>query len=146
MPEIVFKGKEYVYNHHLTVPYRPLRVASDKGTGLDDLASNLVIHGDNLHALRALLPRYAGKVDLVFVDPPYNTGNEGWCYSDGVNSPIMKEWLSKSPVDVDDMLRHDKWLCMMWPRLVLLRELMSEQGSIWIALDDNEVHHARHSL
>ena len=143
MPEIVFKGKEYVYNHHLTVPYRPLVVDSDKGIGPDDLASNLVIHGDNLHALKALLPRYAGKVDLVFIDPPYNTGNEGWCYSDGVNSPIMKEWLSTNPVDVDDMLRHDKWLCMMWPRLVLLRELMSEQGSIWITLDDNEIHQAR---
>ena len=146
MPEIVFKGKEYVYNHHLTVPYRPLVVGSGKGIGPDDLASNLVIHGDNLHALKALLPRYAGKVDLVFIDPPYNTGNEGWCYSDGVNSPIMKEWLSTNPVDVEDMLRHDKWLCMMWPRLVLLRELMSEQGSIWITLDDNEVHHARSML
>ncbi len=143
MPEIVFKGKEYVYNHHLTVPYRPLVVDRAKGIGPDDLASNLIVHGDNLHALKALLPRYAGKVDLVFIDPPYNTGNEGWCYSDGVNSPIMKEWLSTNPVDVEDMLRHDKWLCMMWPRLVLLRELMSEQGSIWITLDDNEVHHAR---
>ena len=90
MPEIVFKGKEYVYNHHLTVPYRPLVVDGGKGIGPDDLASNLVIHGDNLHALKALLPRYAGKVDLVFIDPPYNTGNEGWCYSDGVNSPIMR--------------------------------------------------------
>ncbi|HQS20950.1 MULTISPECIES: DNA methyltransferase [unclassified Acidovorax] len=143
MPEIVFKGKEYVYNHHLTVPYRPLVVDTAKGIGPGDLNSNLVIHGDNLHALKALLPRYAGRVDLVFIDPPYNTGNEGWCYSDGVNSPIMKEWLSTNPVDGDDMLRHDKWLCMMWPRLVLLRELMSETGSIWITLDDNEVHRAR---
>ncbi|MHB1113670.1 MAG: site-specific DNA-methyltransferase [Acidovorax defluvii] len=143
MPEIVFKGKEYVYNHHLTVPYRPLVVDTAKGIGPGDLNSNLVIHGDNLHALKALLPRYAGRVDLVFIDPPYNTGNEGWCYSDGVNSPIMKEWLSTNPVDGDDMLRHDKWLCMMWPRLVLLRELMSDSGSIWITLDDNEVHRAR---
>ena len=146
MSEIVFKGKEYVYNHHLTVPYRPLVVDKAKGVGPGDLASNLVIHGDNLHALKALLPRYAGKVDLVFIDPPYNTGNEGWCYSDNVNSPIMKEWLSTNPVDAEDMLRHDKWLCMMWPRLVLLRELLSEQGSIWITLDDNEVHHAREIL
>ena len=146
MPEIVFKGKEYVYNHHLGVPYRPLVVDQDKGIGPGDLNSSLVIHGDNLHALKALLPRYAGKVDLVFIDPPYNTGNEGWCYSDGVNSPIMKEWLSTNPVDGEDMLRHDKWLCMMWPRLVLLRELMSDSGSIWITLDDNEVHHARAML
>lgn len=146
MPEIVFKGKEYVYNHHLTVPYRPLLVDKAKGIGPADLASNLVIHGDNLHALKSLLPRHAGQVDLVFIDPPYNTGNEGWCYNDNVNSPIMKEWLSTNPVDGEDMLRHDKWLCMMWPRLVLLRELMSEKGSIWITLDDNEVHRARMML
>ena len=143
MPEIVFKGKEYVYNHHLTVPYRPLVVDETKGIGPGDLANNLIIHGDNLHALKALLPRYAGQVDLVFIDPPYNTGNEGWCYSDNVSSPIMKEWLSSNPVDGEDMLRHDKWLCMMWPRLVLLRELLSQRGSIWITLDDNEVHRAR---
>ena len=143
MPEIVFKGKEYVYNHHLTVPYRPLVPDATKGIGAPDLSDNLVIHGDNLHALKSLLPRCAGAVDLIFIDPPYNTGNEGWCYSDGVNSPIMKEWLSTNPVDGEDMLRHDKWLCMMWPRLVLLRELLSETGSIWITLDDNEVHRAR---
>jgi len=143
MPEIVFKGKEYVYNHHLTVPYRPLVPQAGKGVGPIDLAGNLVIHGDNLHALKSLLPRYAGAVDLIFIDPPYNTGNEGWCYSDGVNSPIMKEWLSTNPVDGEDMLRHDKWLCMMWPRLVLLRELLSERGSLWMTLDDNEIHRAR---
>ncbi len=143
MPEIVFNGKEYVYNHHLTVPYRPLVVQPGKGVGDADLAGNLVIHGDNLQALKSLLPRHAGQVDLVFIDPPYNTGNEGWCYSDNVNSPIMKEWLSTNPVDGEDLLRHDKWLCMMWPRLVLLRELLSERGSIWITLDDNEVHRAR---
>lgn len=143
MPEIVFKGKEYVYHHHLTVPYRPLEVHADKGIGAPDLGGNLIIHGDNLHALKALLPRYAGQVDLVFIDPPYNTGNEGWSYSDNVNSPIMREWLSSNPVDGEDLLRHDKWLCMMWPRLVLLRDLLSERGSIWITLDDNEVHRAR---
>jgi adenine-specific DNA-methyltransferase len=143
MPEIVFKGKEYVYNHHLSVPYRPLVADAAKGVGPADMNGNLVVHGDNLHALKSLLPRYAGAVDLIFIDPPYNTGNEGWCYSDGVNSPIMKEWLHTNPVDGEDMLRHDKWLCMMWPRLVLLRELLSEHGSIWITLDDNEVHRAR---
>lgn len=143
MPEIVFKGKEYVYNHHLSVPYRPLEAQADKSVGAPDLGGNLIIHGDNLAALKSLLPRYAGQVDLVFIDPPYNTGNEGWCYSDNVNSPIMREWLSTNPVDGEDLLRHDKWLCMMWPRLVLLRELLSERGSIWITLDDNEVHRAR---
>ncbi|MDT0618302.1 site-specific DNA-methyltransferase [Salinisphaera sp. P385] len=143
MPELVFKGKEYVYNHHLSVPYRPLEAVTDKSVGLGDLNGNLIIHGDNLHALKALLPRYAGQVDLVFIDPPYNTGNEGWCYNDNVNSPIMREWLSSNPVDGEDMLRHDKWLCMMWPRLVLLRELLSDRGSLWMTLDDNELHRAR---
>ena len=143
MPELVFKGKEYVYNHHLTVPYRPLVPDVKKSVGPGDLSGNLIIHGDNLHALKSLLPRYAGKVDLIFIDPPYNTGNENWAYNDNVNSPIMKEWLKSNPVNGEDMLRHDKWLCMMWPRLVLLRELLSEQGSLWMTLDDNEVHRAR---
>ena len=146
MPELVFKGKEYVYNHHLTVPYRPLIAHADKSVGPADLAGNLIIHGDNLHALKSLLPRYAGKVDLVFIDPPYNTGNENWSYNDNVNSPIMREWLKSNPVNSEDMLRHDKWLCMMWPRLVLLRELLSERGSLWMTLDDNEVHRARGAM
>ena len=145
MPELVFKGKEYVYNHHLTVPYRPLLPDAAKSIGPADLAGNLVIHGDNLHALKSLLPRYAGAVDLIFIDPPYNTGNEGWCYNDNVRSPLMKEWLKKSanPVDKEDLERHDKWLCMMWPRLNLLRELLSETGSLWVTLNDIEVHRAR---
>ena len=143
MPELVFKGKEYVYNHHLTVPYRPLIAHADKSVGPADLHGNLIIHGDNLHALKSLLPRYAGKVDLVFIDPPYNTGNENWSYNDNVNSPIMREWLRSNPVNAEDMLRHDKWLCMMWPRLVLLRELLSEHVSLWMTLDDNEIHRAR---
>ena len=143
MPELVFKGKEYVYNHHLTVPYRPLIADPAKSIGPADLAGNLIIHGDNLHALKSLLPRYAGKIDLVFIDPPYNTRNENWSYNDNVNSPIMREWLRSNPVNAEDMLRHDKWLCMMWPRLTLLRELLSERGSLWMTLDDNEVHRAR---
>ncbi len=143
MPELVFKGKEYVYNHHLTVPYRPLIPFPDKSIGPGDLAGNLIIHGDNLHALKSLLPRYAGKVDLIFIDPPYNTGNENWSYNDNVNSPIMREWLKSNPVNVEDMLRHDKWLCMMWPRLVLLRELLKPEGVLLMSLDDNEQYHAK---
>ena len=141
MPELHFKGKEYVYNHHLTVPYRPLVAHPDKSIGGD--AENLIIHGDNLHALKALLPRYAGKVDCIFIDPPYNTGNENWNYNDNVNSPMLKEWLDGNPVNKEDMLRHDKWCCLMYPRLKLLYELLSEDGSFWMTLDDNEVHRGR---
>ena len=101
---------------------------------------NLIIHGDNLHALKALLPRYAGKVKCIYIDPPYNTGNEGWCYNDNVRSPLMKEWVERgNPVDSEDMERHDKWLSMMWPRLHLLRELMSVDGFIFVSIDDNEM-------
>lgn len=147
MPELLFKGKEFVYNHHLSVPFRPLvpdasKSIVEKGQAAK-LDGNLVVHGDNLHALKALLPMYAGKVDCIFIDPPYNTGNEGWCYSDGVNAPYIKEWLDSNPVNKDDMLRHDKWLTMMYPRLRLLHELLAVTGSIWITLDDNESHRAR---
>lgn len=144
MPELHFKGKEYVYNHHLNVPFRPLIAQPDKSIGED--SGNLIIHGDNLHALKALLPRYAGKVDCIFIDPPYNTGNENWCYNDNVNSPIIREWIDSNPVNKEDMLKHDKWLCMMYPRLKLLHELLAETGSFWMTLDDNEVHRARMML
>jgi adenine-specific DNA-methyltransferase len=143
MPELQFKGKEFVYNHHLTVPYRPLVPDTGKSVGKPSLNGNLIIHGDNLHALKALLPMYAGKVDCIFIDPPYNTGNEGWSYNDNVNSPMMREWLRSNPINAEDMLRHDKWCAMMWPRLTLLRELLSDRGSFWMTLDDNEISNAR---
>ena len=146
MPTLDFKGKQHIYAHHLTVPYRPLVADAAKslrpaGVAADD---NLIIHGDNLHALKALLPRYAGRVKCIYIDPPYNTGNEGWIYNDKVNSPLMREWLKQNgPVDGEDLERHDKWLCMMWPRLHLLKELLSDDGVIFVSIDDNEQHHLR---
>ena len=113
--------------------------------GLSETASlhdNLIIHGDNLAALKSLLPTYHGKVKCVYIDPPYNTGNEGWAYNDNVNSPLMQDWLGRV-VDRDDLTRHDKWCCMMLPRLKLLRELLREDGAIFVSIDDNEVHHLR---
>ena len=143
MTELNFKGKEFVYNHHLAVPVRPLEVDPDKGIGEARLDGNLIVQGDNLHALKALLPYYAGKVDCVFIDPPYNTGNEGWAYNDAVRAPMIQEWLNSNPIGIEDGLRHDKWCAMMWPRLRLLHELLSDDGSIWITLDDNEVHRCK---
>jgi adenine-specific DNA-methyltransferase len=143
MPELDFKGKEFVRNHHLTVPYRPLVPVAENGVGAPDLHGNLIIHGDNLEALKALLPVYAGKIDCIFIDPPYNTGNERWVYNDNVNSPTLRAWFSENQISLADRLRHDKWCCMMWPRLKLLRELLAETGSIWITLDDNEMHRAK---
>ena len=146
MTELVFKGKEFVWNHHLAVPFRPLEMHADKGIGAARLDGNLIVQGDNLHALKTLLPMYAGKVDCIFIDPPYNTGEEDWFYNDNVNAPMIREWLDANPIGIEDGLRHDKWCAMMWPRLRLLHELLTEDGSIWITLDDNEVHRARSML
>ena len=144
MPMLDFKGKQHIYAHHLTVPYRPLMPDVGRSMNAEDSDDNLIIHGDNLKALKALLPRYAGRVKCIYIDPPYNTGNEGWVYNDKVNSPLMRQWLKDNgPVDNEDLERHDKWLCMMWPRLQLLRELLSEDGVIFVSIDDNEQHHLR---
>ena len=146
MPELQFRGKEFVYNHHLTVPFRPLEIHVDKGIGAPALDGNLIIHGDNLHALKSLLTTHAGKVDCIFIDPPYNTGNEGWSYNDNVNSPMIREWLNSNPIGTDDLLRHDKWLAMMLPRVKLLYELLSDEGSLWVTIDQIEVHNLRSLL
>ena len=148
MPSLEFKGKQFIYTHHLGVPFRTLEIDPTRSLprdGTPNMDDNLIIHGDNLHALKALLPTYAGKVKCIYIDPPYNTGTEGWCYNDRVNAPLMREWLKKeaNPVDKEDLERHDKWLCMMWPRLQLLRELLSDDGAIFISIDDNEVGNLR---
>lgn len=143
MAALVFKGKSLVQNYHLAVKYHELIPAKKKSlTKKISLNDNLIIHGDNLKALKALLPTYARKVKCIYIDPPYNTGNENWAYNDKVNSPMMQEWLGKV-VDKDDLTRHDKWLCMMMPRLRLLRELLAEDGAIFVSADDNEMHHLR---
>ena len=142
MTEINFKGKEFVYNHHLSVPFRPLVPDPDKGIGEPALDGNLIIRGDNLHALKALLPLYAAKIDCVVIDPPYNTGNEGWCYNDNVNAPMIREWLNANPIGIEDGLRHDKWCAMLWPRVRLLHELLADTGSFWMMVDGNEIQRA----
>lgn len=150
MPTLHFKGKTFVQNHHLAVKYHQLVPKKEfsltdpayGGTGTVSLHDNLIIQGDNLKALKALLPTYAGKVKCIYIDVPYNTGNENWVYNDNVNSPMIQEWLGKA-VDIEDLTRHDKWLCMMMPRLKLLRELLSEDGAIFISCDDNELANLR---
>jgi len=145
MATLNFRSKSYIKNHHLTVKYHEL--LADNTASLNpnpNLNDNLILHGDNLVALKSLLPIYAGKVKCIYIDPPYNTGNEGWRYSDNVNSPIIRRWLHDNrPVDREDETRHDKWLCMMMPRLYLLRELLRDDGVIFISIDDNELHHLR---
>ena len=143
MPSLHFKGKTLVENFHLAVPYHALEAHPRVGlTGKPSLDDNVIVHGDNLLALKALLPTYHGRVKCVYIDPPYNIGSEGWAYNDNVNSPMMREWLGKV-VDADDLTRHDKWCCMMLPRLKLLREMLRDDGAIFVSIDDNEVHRLR---
>ncbi len=137
MPLFTWIGKEKVVNHDKEVPFRLLK--KNKGLSLGERSENLIVEGDNLEALKALMPFYYGKVKCVYIDPPYNTGNEKWVYNDNVNSPRIKEWLGKTVgPEGEDLTRHDKWLCMMYPRLKLLRDLLRDDGVIFISIDDNE--------
>jgi site-specific DNA-methyltransferase (adenine-specific)/adenine-specific DNA-methyltransferase len=143
MPTLKWIGKDAVVRHHQEVPFRLLEPVPDLSCGLAD-SGNLIVQGDNLHALKALLPRYAGQVKCIYIDPPYNTGNEGWVYNDNVNSPEIRKWLGETVGKEGETLdRHDRWLCMMYPRLVLLRQFLREDGAILISLDDVEAGHFR---
>ena len=142
MPSLNWIGKDAVVNHHKVVPFHLLRADPKRSVGED--SGNLLVQGDNLMALKALLPHYAGQVKCIYIDPPYNTGNENWAYNDAVNSPEMRAWLGKVVGgEAEDLSRHDKWLCMMYPRLILLRELLADNGAIFISIDDNEVSNLR---
>ena len=119
MPTLNWLNRDTALSVASKVPYRLLDHVSSHGTG----AGNLLIQGDNLEALKALLPMYRGRVKCIFIDPPYNTKSAFEHY--------------------DDNLEHSQWLSMMWPRLVLLRELLSEDGSLWASIDDNEGHYLK---
>ena len=149
MPTLHWIGKDKVINHHRDVPYKVLEhqygFTADMGNGKQPTGSgNMVIHGDNLEALKSLLPQYEGKVNCIYIDPPYNTGNEGWVYNDNVNAPRIKKWLGEVVgKEGEDLSRHDKWLCMMYPRLVLLQKLLSDDGLLLVSIDDNEAASSR---
>ena len=146
MPTLEWIGKSKVINHHQEVPFRVLerqysfdqngQTAEDNGSG------NMVIRGDNLEALKALLPRYEGRVKCIYIDPPYNTGEEKWVYNDNVNDPRIRKWLGEVVgKEGEDLSRHDKWLCMMYPRLKLLHKLLADDGLIAISIGDDELFH-----
>ena len=143
MPTLEWIGKSKVINHHQEVPFRVLERKysfDENGQHNEDNGSeNMIIRGDNLEALKALLPRYEGRVKCIYIDPPYNTGNEGWVYNDNVNDPKIKKWLGEVVgKEGEDLTRHDKWLCMMYPRLKLLQKLLADDGVIFISIDDTE--------
>lgn len=140
MASLHFKGKSAVWNHHLSVPYHTLEKNKDISLKGNNDSENLIIEGDNLLALKALLPKYQGDVKCIYIDPPYNTGNESWVYNDNVNNPLIKSWIGQVVgKEGEDFTRHDKWLCMMTPRLKLLRDLLSEDGVVFVSVDDNEL-------
>lgn len=145
MPTLSFKGKTAVENYHHTVPHHVLEI--DKGLSVSkkpSLEDNLIIEGDNLLALKSLLPTHAGRIKCIYIDPPYNTGNEGWVYNDNLTQPQFKDWIGKTVgKEGEDATRHDKWCCMMVPRLALLKELLREDGAIFVSIDDNEVANLR---
>jgi adenine-specific DNA-methyltransferase len=145
MPTLHWIGKEKVINHHLDVPFKVLEhsygFADGEQTQKETNSGNKIIHGDNLEALKALLPEYEGKIKCIYIDPPYNTGNEGWVYNDNVNDPKIKKWLGQVVgKESEDLSRHDKWLCMMYPRLRLLHKLMAEDGRLVISIGYQEVY------
>lgn len=149
MPTLNWIGKEKIIHHHLDVPYRVLNYNygfTEKGKQKAETGSdNKIIHGDNLEALKSLLPEYEGKVKCIYIDPPYNTGNEGWVYNDNVSHPKLQKWLGETVgKESDDLTRHDKWLCMMYPRLQLLHRLLADDGLIFTNIDDNEYQNLSH--
>jgi len=139
MPYIDWMGKDDVVDHHKKIAYKTITCKEEIG---DKDSQNMIIKGDNLLALKSLLPYYASSVKMIYIDPPYNTGNTSWVYNDNMDSPLIKKWLNDT-VNADDLSRSDKWLCMMYPRLKLLRELLKEDGVIFISIDDAEVAHLR---
>ncbi len=145
MPTLDWIGKNKVINHHQEVPYRILERQysfDENGQHAEDNGSpNMIIHGDNLEALKSLLPRYEGRIKCIYIDPPYNTGNEGWVYNDNVNDPKIRKWLGEVVgKEGEDLSRHDKWLCMMYPRLMLLYKLLAEDGCLAISISYHELH------
>lgn len=114
-----------------------------------DIFDNRLIFGDNLLALKALEQEFTGKIKCIYIDPPYNTGvderddtgkRSGWIFSDNVNSPEIRRWLGQVVgEEAEDLSRHDKWLCMMYPRLSLLHQFLREDGVIFASIDEIEV-------
>jgi len=120
MPTLNWMGREKATKSVKDVVMKILREDKSLSYGSGD---NVLVHGDNLEALKALLPFYAGQVKCIYIDPPYNTGSAFEHY--------------------DDNLEHSTWLNMMYPRLKLLRDFMREDGSIWISIDDDECHYLK---
>lgn len=148
MPTLHWIGKDKVINHHMEVPFKVLEHSygfdNGKQVAQETNSGNKIIHGDNLEALKALLPEYEGRIRCIYIDPPYNTGKQTWIYNDNVDDPKIRKWLKQIVgAEGEDLSRHDKWLCMMYPRLQLLHKLLDKDGVIVISIDENEYSHLK---
>ena len=149
MPKLSWVGREKIEEHISKIQYQILELDVNKSLLHKDnrKSDNKIIHGDNLNALKSLVPEYAEAIDIIYIDPPYNTGNkkgaessQKWDYDDAVDDDDIKKWIGETVGDEgEDLERHDKWLCMMYPRLKLLHSLLSQSGVIFISIDDNEL-------
>ena len=139
MPSLDWIGRQAVINHYKEIPYHLLETNKELSYNIEEADGNVIVHGDNLVALKALLPYYARSVKFCYIDVPYNTGNEEWIYNDNVNDPQIRKWLGQVVgKELDDLSRHDKWLCMMYPRLQLLKDFLRDDGIICVQIDDSE--------
>ena len=146
MASLEFRGKGFVYSYHMTLPFMSLVPDSSRSVGAPEPDGNLIISGNGLLALKALLPRFAGRFNLLYAMPPYNNGVDGWRYDDDVPAPLTQEWVQAGPASRDDPDRHDKWLSWMLPRLRLMHELLAENGVLCVSIDDNEMHRLKSLL
>ncbi len=139
MPALDWIGRQAVINHYKSLPYHMLTLDKNLSVNIEASEGNILVHGDNLIALKALLPYYGKKVKFCYIDVPYNTGNEGWIYNDAVNDPQILRWLGTVVgKEFEDLSRHDKWLCMMYPRLQLIKEFLADDGFICVQIDEAE--------
>lgn len=146
MPTLHWRGKDKVVNHHTEVPFCIMEhkygYRGDNSSDASETHSGLkILHGDNLEALKALMPEYDGKIDCVYIDPPYNTGNEEWVYNDNVNDTHIRKWLGEAVgIEGEELTRHDKWACIIVPILWLIERLMSSTASLVISISYHELH------
>lgn len=140
MPEILFEGKALAKTYHKHLQHKTLSTLTDRRFDHQtSIYDNLIIEGDNLSVINTLLPYYRNRIKCIYIDPPYNTGNRHWVYKDDLSTPIVRDWVAKV-IDNKSISKHDKWLCVMMPRLMLMKDLLSDEGLIFISIDDNEVH------
>lgn len=136
MVKINFVGKEKAEHLALSLIKAPLETTT-MSRSLNDYG-NIIIQGDNLSGLKTLLPVYGENIKCAYIDPPYNTGSESWNFNDNLSKDSIESWFRVEFGEGAPADRHDKWLCFMLPRLILIRQMLSDNGVVFISIDDIE--------